>query len=327
LQLLSTSDNPMLSQAADVFGPLWIGEQLFLLAAMLILGRWVWGYLLRRFLSQLFMILTALTLGIFLVTAISFTYLLVKNVQNASLDNLKTAASVLNYAIDSKKAEVLANTQSIAENSNVSQKVAEGDHKDPQRFGDSLSSDTMIRRALTGQANSGVTSKQGVIAPLIYIKSAVPIRDDDGVIIGAAVASLVADNSFVDGIKRDTGLDSAVYAGNVRSATTFIAPDGVSRWVGIKEADEDIQNKVIEDNETYQGVATIQNRRYLTVYAPLRDVDNTVVGMLFIGEPQSRIFEAANRSVQLTFIVTAVLLLLSIIPAFFLSRYLSYQME
>ncbi|HXH27157.1 MAG TPA: cache domain-containing protein [Candidatus Acidoferrum sp.] len=358
--LWRTTDNPIISSLVAAFGPFWITEHVFLLAGALVLGSWVWRYLTRRFLSQLFMIFTAVTLAIFLLTTVSFTFLLVNNVQDASLNNLGTAASVLNYALGSKESETLANTEAVAESPDIISAVMSKNHKalvnltdtflhdkkqsslvitsdtgqvllraeNPDRFGDSLSSDTLIRRALIGQSNSSVSTQDGVLAPLIYIKSATPIRDTTThQIVGSAVVGLVIDNAFVDGIKHATGLDSAVYAGATRSATTFVAPDGLSRLIGVTESSDAVHDQVLKRGQTFKGSLSIQNRQYLAVYAPLKDIDNTVVGMLFIGQPQATILQAAGKSIELTFLVTALLLVIAIIPAYLISRYLARQLD
>ena len=310
--------------------------------------------------SQLFMIFTSVTLAIFLLTTISFTFLLVSNVQKTSLNNLQTAAGVLNYAISSKKAETLADTQSIAENPDVASAVVTKNHnslnsltstylhdkkqssltitsnfgqvllraEDPDRWGDSISSDAGIRLALIGQSVSSVSTQDGVLAPLIYIKSTVPIRDSaNSQIVGAAEGGLVLDSAFVDGIKQATGLDSSIYAGNVVSATTFLAPDGITRWIGVKETSHAVQTTVLKKGQTFKGTLGIQNRQYLVVFAPLKDINNNIIGMLFIGQPQVTILQTAGHSVELTFVVTALLLILAIFPAYFISKYLARQLD
>jgi len=358
-RLLQGSDNPLIARLVASFGPLWTLQQVVLLVSVLVLGRWVWQYLTRRFMSQLFMIFTSLTLAVFLLTTVSFTYLLVNNVQNSSLDNLQVAASVLGYAIDSKKSETLAITEAVASNTDISAAIVAKDHnklasltstflhdkkqssliitnnsgqvlmraEDPSSWGDSLSSDTLIRRALIGEPSSSVSSKDDVLAPLIYIKSASPIRDSNKNIVGSAVVSLVAGNGFVDGIKQATGLDSAVYAGNVRSATTFVAPDGTSRWVGVKENSKTVNSLVLKKGQTYRGTLDVLNRQFLTVYVPIKDIDNAIVGMLFIGQPQVSVLQAAGHSVELTFLVTAILLIAAIMPAYYISKYLARQLS
>src|SRR3989304_143685 len=55
------------------FGPLWLARYITLGVAVFILGKWVFGYLLKRILSQLFMIFFTSILLIFLLTAVCFT--------------------------------------------------------------------------------------------------------------------------------------------------------------------------------------------------------------------------------------------------------------
>jgi len=60
---------------------------------------------------------------------------------------------------------------------------------------------------------------------------------------------------------------------------------------------------------------------------PLKDVDNNPVGMLFVGKPQVGVLQAAGRSIEMTFLVAVILLVLSIIPAYFISKYLTNQIR
>ncbi|MEK7561685.1 MAG: cache domain-containing protein [Patescibacteria group bacterium] len=357
--LLRDSDNPLIYSQVAPFSWLWLSEHLLLLIGVMIMGLWVWQYLTKRIQSQLFMIFTTITMAVFIITTVSFTFLLMGNLQREALGNLETAASTLNYALDAKKAETKASAEIIAQNPAIASAVTARDHarlaalttgflqskkqsslviitdsaqvllrgEDPSRWGDSLSGDSLIRRALVGTAVSSVTSKESVLAPLVYITSASPIRDDSQQIIGAAVVSLVADNAFVDGIKQATGLDSAIYSGNIRSATTLVAPDGKSRWVGVKDEHKQVGADVLQKGGSFKGPLSISNKSYLGVYVPIKDADNTVVGMLFLGQPQSTLLKTAGHSIELTFVIAASLLVLAVIPSYYISRYLAYQVS
>jgi len=357
--LLRDTTNPSISKIVAPFGVLWFVSYAFLLVGIIIIGKWVWQYLTERFISQLFMIFTTLTLVIFLITSVSFTFLLVNNVQKSTLNDLETAASVLNYAVDSKKATIVANAETIAENPSVVAAVQAKDHnalvsltntylatkkqtslvitsdsgevlqraEAPNRYGDSLSSDTLLQRALIGQPASSVSAKDGVLAPLIYIRSATPIYNAQHQVVGAVIGSLAIDNAFADGIKQATGLDSSVYAGNVLSATTLLAPDGVSRSIGIKETNNNVQTTVLKNGKTFKGAVNVLNRHFLVAYVPLKDVDDTSVGMLFIGKPQDAVLKTAGRSIELTFIITAIMLMISILPAYLVARSIAKQVS
>jgi len=358
-RLFRGTTNPSLYDIVKPFGPLWIIAHLFLLAGAIVLGRWVWRYLTERFISQLFMTFTGVVLAVFLLTTVSFTFLILRNIQDNALQNLSTATSVLNYALDSKKASTQANAEAIAASPAIAQAITTKDHKglmaltssflenkqqsslvvttvdgqvllraeDPNRWGDSISSDTLFRRATIGTSSSTIESANAVIAPVVTIRSIVPVRDSSAQIIGTVSVSTVIDNSFLDGIKRSTGLDAAVYSGNVRSATTFTAPDGVSRWVGVKETNADVQATVLKQAKIFQGQLSILNRDYLAVYAPLKDADNTVVGMIFIGEPEVAVLKTTTYLISLTFIVAATLLVASIVPAYIIAKYITLQLE
>ncbi len=358
-ELLRTTSDPTLFNLVKAFGPTWITAHILLLVGVLLLGRWVWRYLTERFLSQMFMILTSTVLAIFLLTTVSFTFLLLRSIQNDALNNLATATSVLGYALNSKKAETEANAESVASNAQVVQAITAKDHttlnnltssflenkgessliittaeaqvllraEDPEHWGDSISSDTLVRRALIGTNTSTVTSTDGVLAPVVSIRSIVPVRNSSGTIIGTVSAAVIVDNAFVDGIKHSTGLDSSVYSSNIRSATTLTTADGTTRWTGVKETSRDVQNTVLKQGNTFKGALSILNRQYLAVYAPLKDADNVVIGMLFIGQPEIAILQTASYLISLTFVVAVVLLALAVIPAYLLARHIAKQLE
>ncbi len=199
--------------------------------------------------------------------------------------------------------------------------------EDPQKWGDSISSDPLVKRALLGTETSSVNVREGVLAPSILISSAAAVRDSANHIVGSVVVGLVADNAFVDSIKGASGLDSAVYAGNMRSATTFVAPDGHSRWIGVKEENALVKDQVLKQGNIFKGTVEVLNRPFLAVYSPIKDVDNQVIGMFFIGRSEGSILASAGQTIELTFIVAVILLALAIFPAFWTARFLSKQLS
>jgi hypothetical protein len=340
------------------FGPIWILEHLALLAAVVILARWVWQYLTSRLFTQVFMTFIFATVIGFLLTTVTFTSLLIRNIEETALDNLATGANVLTYALSAKESEALSAAQVAANDVRVSASTSARDHnelvtatngfleskglsslivvsdsgqvllraEDTDRWGDSLSEDIVFKRTVLGEETKSMATMEATSAPSVLIRGAVPIRSD-GKIVGVAIASVTLDNSFVDGIKSQTGLDSAIYAGNVRSATTFLAPDGKSRNIGIKEENEEVKSTVLDKGETFRGVVSNLGTPYLSVYGPLKDVTATTIGMLYTGSPQAAILQTAGRSVELTFLAAVALILLAIIPAYKIAKYLTYQLK
>jgi hypothetical protein len=245
--LFRNTNNINLLNIVGPFGIFWIFEHFFLLIAILIFGKWVWGYLLKRFDSQLFIIFTTTSLIIFLTTTLFFTYATLKNLTNEAYDSIKTDSGVLNYSIESKKGELLASAEVIAQNPNLPAAIAAADKKalstitsvtlvakkessliitgssgeilfkaeNPDSSGGSLSGNALIKRALGGTEVSGVSTIDGVTAPVVVVSAAVPVQNGTA-IAGTVLIGYDIDNAFADGIKTATGLDASIYAGNVR---------------------------------------------------------------------------------------------------------------
>ena len=363
-ELLSTASSFQYTSNVDIeslvkaFGPLWIAEHVFLIFFMVILGIWVWGYLMKRLETELFIIFTTTTLVIFLITAIFFTNVSLGNQRRDILRNLEINVSVLQFSIDSKKNETLSDAQLIAQNPDVISAIDASDRKkladiavtsllakkqayliivsktgeilargnDPEKIGGSLSDDPLIKKSLAGNDVSGVVTTEGVMAPAVSVRSVVQIKKG-GDLIGAALVGQNIDNTFVDTLKNATGLDTSIYGDNIRSATTFISPDGKSRWVGIKEETSDIKKTVLLEGKPYSGKVNILNVPYLATFTPLKNSDDTPIGMLFVGRPKIATIKATSALIEQTFLVTVVLLVISVFPSYFISKYIVDQLR
>lgn len=352
------TDNIDLENFVAAFKPLWIIQLLLTFIALFILGKWVWSYLIKRLETQLFMIFTTTTLTIFMITAVFFTSVSLINLRSDIMKSLEVSASVLEFTIDSKEAETLSDAQVIAQNSQVIQALIDDDKSalreiatetllvknqafltivkntgeivvradDPEKIGGSLSDDPIVKKALEGVNATGLSTTDGVIAPTVSVRASVPILDGNDQ-IGAVLVGTTIDNAFVDGLKEATGLDASIYGDNVRSATTFIAPDGKSRYIGIKEDNEGIKKSVLIDGDKYVGDVDILNVPYIAAFQPLKDTNGSSIGMLFVGRPQIEIIRAASNLIEQTFVVTAILLAISIIPAYMISNYIIKQVN
>jgi hypothetical protein len=357
--LLRGTTNPGLYPWVAAFGSVWWLQQLALLAGAVVLGRWIWSYLLERLFSQLFMIFTVVIAVVFLIVSIGFTGLLLHNIQNDSLVNLTTAANVLDYALKAKQSEASSAAQQLAGSSDVAAAVAARDRvalqkitanyivtkkltgliitnqsgqvllrgEDTERWGDSLSGDSLVHRALLGENQSTISSYQGLDAPVLEVRSAAVVKDVTGNVGGSVITAVELSSAFVDGIKHATGLDSSIYAGKVLTATTLTSGDGKTRPTGVKLADDKITNQVLKNGNAFSGATNLQHRQMLSAFLPIKDDDNAPVGMLLTAQPQSAILLTAGHSVELTFLLTAALLVLSIIPTYFITKSLSRQLS
>ena len=132
---------------------------------------------------------------------------------------------------------------------------------------------------------------------------------------------------WVDGVKNATGLEASLYADNVLSATTLLSSNGKARPLGVKEENGSVKDEVLIKGQPYVGGLSILNVAYFVADLPIKDVDNSIVGMFSVGRRQSSLLLAAGHSIELTFLVTVILLILSIFPVLLISRYLTRQLK
>lgn len=359
----SDTTNVFWSKTLASYGIIWIIQHLFEFIGIGILAFWTWGYIRFRLQIQLFVTTFASTLVIFLVTTFFFTFLLLRNLEIDALSHLKTDVNVLQYALDRLQLETLSHAKGVAQDSSFKQAFFKNDSselyritsefmlsqntsfltiasssgevlmraEDRERKGDTISDDLAVNSALSGNPLAMILSSEGITYPQVLVKAAVPIKENlatqSAGINGVVATGFIIDSAFVDGVKAVTGLDTTVFGGNKRAATTFVAPDGKSRFVGTLETDKNILTQVLEKGEVYVGSANVLNQPYYSAYAPLKTFGGKPIGMLFVGKPQTTLFETAKKSIDLTFLGSVILIILSIIPSFFLSRYIKEHLE
>jgi hypothetical protein len=356
--LLVNSPNVDIYNMVMPFGFLWCAEHVFLLGGLLLLAYWVFGYLLKRFETQLFMIFVSSILVIFLLTTVSFTGLLVNNLMNENLRQLTTDAQVLALSIDSKKAESLSDAQLLAQDPRILEAITKNDRRkvaeiastyllnkkqstiivtnksgivlangeDIERYGDSLSGDELVKRAIAGEESTAITTVEGILSPSVAVRASTPIKNGTE-IIGSVISGNVIDSAVLDGIKKATGLDASLYGDNKLSATTLVTSDGVTRPVGIREENSVVKTTVLTNAKPFTGSVNLLNRPYFASYLPLTDAHNSPVGMIMVGRPQLTILQTASRSIELTFLLTTLLILLTPIPAYAIARYIAKQVH
>lgn len=350
--------NISLFSVTKPYSMLWTVQNIVLLVATCILGRWVWFYLLKRFQSQLYAIYSISVVVIFLVITVCFTGLLLSHVQNQTLATLRSSIQMFSYVLENKKTDVVAKAQLLAESPVVRDAVDAGSRskiitginattnlvatntvlitnaqgqtlfRSDGREGaqDFFSNDPLIKRALDGRKAASLIEKEGALSPDLMVWGAVPVYKNS-TIIGALVVGEVLDSAFLDGVKKNTNYEILLYGGHQLAATTITNEYGRSRPIGSVLDDQRIKQEVIQKQQLFSGDVVFFDSPYLGVYAPLNDVDGQTIGILGFLFPQLTVLQAAGSSIEYTFLLTIVVLIISGIPAFFIARHLSSQVS
>ncbi len=215
----------------------------------------------------------------------------------------------------------------------------------PYHAGDERRDDPMIRRVVErGEPCAGT-----ILLPADRLDSeggglATRCREhggeNEGMLIGAAApildggrlrgivqvgALLNGSSEKVDRI-RDSVFENEQYDGKpVGTATIFMKDLRIStnvrdengrRAIGTRASPE-VSWTLLEEGLSWSGTAQVVNARYLAQYDPIRDPDNRVIGMLYVGELEQKYLDLRTRAVlvNLTIILGGMLLAMT---AFFL---------
>lgn len=351
--LFRETSNVRLFKLVEPFGLINILQYLILCAAILILAKWTWYYLLKRLQTQLFMLAMTGAVGLSLLITGLFVTLLLRSIESESLVKLGSNAKVIESLLGEKRARLGSETKLFAQDPLVIQAIESSERKglgtkvaavmsqtdvsslvildkqakivlkgeNEEERGVSWSDDKYVIRALSGESVSGIISRPGVMAPEISIRVAVPVAG------GVVSSSQVLDNAFVDGLKSRTGLAVSIYGDRLLSATTEDIGDNKTRLTGIKENNTEVLEKVWKKGELLAVATRLGDSDYLSAYIPLRDQNNEISGVMQVSEPQVQALQTAGQAVQLTFAVVILVMLLLSLPIYFVCQKLVAEWE
>lgn len=124
------------------------------------------------------------------------------------------------------------------------------------------------------------------------------------------------DFEIVDNIKNIAKVECTVFAGDKRITTTLL--DNGKRAIGTK-AQNSVIDMVINKGETYVGSAKVLNIPFKTIYVPIKDVNESTIGMFFVGIPESTIAQQVNSILLRVIEFTVILILVVTLILFYLT--------
>jgi two-component system NtrC family sensor kinase len=229
----------------------------------------------------------------------------------------------------------------------------------PPVSGDSLLNDPFIKSALEKKAISGTQvlsgdelSKEGrslaqkASIPSIpvpgekparkieetsgmVLRSAYPILDFNGEVIGVLTGGVLLNRNYeiVDQIKNIVFKDAQYKGKEIGTATIFLGDFRISTNVMDKGGNRAIGTRV--SREVYEQVlgkglpwiqrAFVVDDWYITAYEPIRDIQDKIVGMLYVGMLESKYALMKERLILLFFFFSMSGMLIALTVSFLLS--------
>lgn len=325
----------------------WILGHVFELAGFIGLMWWVWGYLQLRIREEVLIIMVSITLFMGILISLTFSTILVNQVENLIKSSLESNVKILGLQIEGMKEEARVKSSLIANRMDVTDFIAKNDFVGLENLGtdllsseklgfliflnsngevilrahalskkeDNLSNETAVKSALAGKAEVAIENSPG---ESFSVRAAHPVYAN-GNLIGVIVAGFQLDNAFVDLIKKETGSDISVFDGGKRVATTVLNPDNRTRSAGVEETDPEVR-AVLTTGKSVTLRTEIASRPFLASYLPLIDNSGKAVGMISSAKPQQDILNIILQTNRFTLLIVMIIILILINPIYFISK-------
>ena len=185
----------------------------------------------------------------------------------------------------------------------------------PGVYGDDLSDRIVTKTALEGRFETFI--ERGPIIPLVVV-SGIPVYNAQGTLIGAITAGFRLDSGdFVDNLKKMTGCEISIFAGDGRRIATTLIDEKGNRAVGAK-APEYVFKKVMA-GETVTGQLYLAGQEILAKYKPLYATGGEIIGMLFAGYFLTERTQMIWSFIAAGFLILLILLTISVPAILFIT--------
>jgi methyl-accepting chemotaxis protein len=162
------------------------------------------------------------------------------------------------------------------------------------KAGDSVLSQPNVKKALAGEASTGV--EEGTVVKF-SLRAGAPVRLG-GKVVGSVTTGVdltPASHAFVEDVKKMFDVECTLFQGDTRATTTLMKDS--QRVIGTRMDNPKVLETVLSKGQRYLAINKILGKDYNTAYWPLKDASGKVIGMLFIGKDRS-IVAAAVRNTE-----------------------------
>ena len=171
----------------------------------------------------------------------------------------------------------------------------------------------------------------------MMLKTAIPIFDKKQNLIGVLIGGVLINRNYeiVDKVKHVV-YEGEIYEGKeIGTATIFQNDLRISTNVRNEEGtpaittlvSEEVNDAVLRDGKQWIGDAFVVNAWYITSYEPIRDIDNKIIGILYVGILKKP-FDDVYRNTILTFLGIGIcVVIIIVLVAILLARRISIPLR
>lgn len=140
------------------------------------------------------------------------------------------------------------------------------------------------------------------------------LRGDQALRLYKGETDITYDYFLIDRIHEDTGLDVTLFYQDTRILTTIRGTDE-QRFIGTRASETILNDVLYTGNAQFYNNALVNTKTYFSYYVPLKNSDDSIVGMLFIGKPRAEVDQAVQKCLYpllLAICITIVIMLFGI---------------
>lgn len=163
----------------------------------------------------------------------------------------------------------------------------------------------------------------------MMLKSAAPVIDDNGELLGLIYGGVLLNRNYeiVDKVK-DTVYKGMTYKGrDIGTATIFLQDTRIStnvkkkdgtRAIGTRVSAE-VYHQVLKKGKTWKDRAFVVNEWYITAYEPIKNVNDKIIGILYVGILEDKFIDMKKETVLIFLGITVMGLMVAFMISYLLA--------
>ena len=185
------------------------------------------------------------------------------------------------------------------------------------KHGDSQKKKFIVQQAMDGNIAVGIA--RGNLIKFSF-RAAAPVYDGEKILGVVLLGYNLSSLPFVDGIKKDMGVECTVFDHDTRVATTITDKSG-KRFLDSTLGNRAILQSVLDKGLPYEGENELLGAMFDTLYWPVQDLKGNIEGMMFIGKDRHQINnDIGHLIVLLSCVIFGIALLVTIITLLYAGK-------
>ena len=171
----------------------------------------------------------------------------------------------------------------------------------------------------------------------MMLMAAAPVHDYQNNLIGVLYGGSLLNRNYdiVDKTKRTVFQDLKYSGKDIGTATIFqddvristnVKNEDSSRAIGTRVSEE-VYDYVVEQGGTWIGRAYVVNDWYITAYEPIRNINDEIIGILYVGILEQKYLDTKRRTILIFLTIALTGALISLGLAYLLSRSISVSIK